>query len=223
MTTRRQKTRKMTKNPNKTKKFTPRQSRMCGSYNGAACTSLAAKRKCTSAASSAARRQSTKGLVFGRTDGGPFISLLHPAASQHGGSIESPSQAIPQDTWDIDLPHQRRLSRLKSGRFCTAPGLVKRLACPADVVNAWGELGIYNDDARPENIMLKRITMDEATDYKAIASDFAQARVGMNDESDQKWKKHKYKRDEEGAVLAVMRGSRGLNLSQNYSWRTEGL
>ena len=156
------------------------------------------------------------------------IESLSPPSSQLPDDLAEESKAqirqflsIPGTL--ISLIEEDAFPALNLGDNAPREDWPKGLQAAADVINDWGELSVYNEDARPKNVMLKMLTTDEGTGYKAIAFDFAQARVRREDEIDQEWKEHKYKRNEEGAVLAVMRGSRSLNLDQKYSWRTEGL
>jgi hypothetical protein len=86
-----------------------------------------------------------------------------------------------------------------------------------DVINEWGDSGVYNENSLIDNFMMRKVLTLAGTEYKAVAFDFAQARLRREDEFEREWREQKYRRDEEGAVLAVIPGTGGLDLGDDYS------
>lgn len=72
------------------------------------------------------------------------------------------------------------------------------------LVNTIGDHGILNEDVRPENCIVTKITQDSKTKYKLFLIDLAMSRVRGDDESDSDWYKAKCKQDEEGALGSII-------------------
>ena len=99
------------------------------------------------------------------------------------------------------------------------------------VVHGCGDLGVLNENIRPENFVvttqpvrwfetqdgLAPTERGNVTDYRVVILSLAQCRLKRKDESEAQWGREKWIQDEEGAIARVMR----LRLGSTMDFKLE--
>ncbi|KAF5345015.1 hypothetical protein D9758_010430 [Tetrapyrgos nigripes] len=87
-----------------------------------------------------------------------------------------------------------------------------------DIVQAFGDNGILNQDVRLENFIVPDPSIYTVQERLVVMIDFAQTRLRREDEDDQQWKRAKWSADEEGAVGYVLKKKFGWDYKPTFRY-----